>query len=534
VTMASERQIAANRRNALRSTGPRTAAGKERSSRNAYRHGLRTAFGVNAAADVEPIARELAGGEEGPIIMSWARTAAEAALDIERVRRVRAELFEEVNNAAAGPASLEQSARVDEAARRLVPQLNALMRYELRAASRRDKAIRAICTGWAGPISRNSRLGTTEFEAVERMWRTALKLRWPRCELSRNQYRAWRTPFDTIAAAWARATRLARTRLPHECELAPANPVEAAPAQSGTNEANEARHVESARTNPIRPAELNPHEASPSGQAQAILPERSQCCRTKTARHARGSLPERRARGLAAVAAPLAIARPLMTSRCNGNERSNQPRRNGDSRAPPQFHLNNRSTAFRVSAKALFHHDFIGCEAMLRVSTQRTSVLRKHPDLILDAPVARICCSAASKREATMPRPRNSATTYVSATQPKLLDSSVSVTFFSCSIQHAAYPAKAPCENHINAVWNLEVILAFLPRAGGRARGVRRMLRSGFFRRQAETCLRLAEQCSDQTTAEQLRLVAAEFFRKATEAENGWPRDPPPATAEGR
>jgi len=38
--MASERQIAANRRNAARSTGPRTAGGKLRSRRNAYRHGL--------------------------------------------------------------------------------------------------------------------------------------------------------------------------------------------------------------------------------------------------------------------------------------------------------------------------------------------------------------------------------------------------------------------------------------------------------------------------------------------------------------
>ena len=59
------------------------------------------------------------------------------------------------------------------------------------------------------------------------------------------------------------------------------------------------------------------------------------------------------------------------------------------------------------------------------------------------------------------------------------------------------------------------------------------MLRSGFFRRQAETCLHLAEQCADQTTAEQLRLVAAEFFRKAIEAEHDRPRDPPQAPTGG-
>ena len=38
--MATQKQIAANRANSKRSTGPKTAAGKLRSSRNAFRHGL--------------------------------------------------------------------------------------------------------------------------------------------------------------------------------------------------------------------------------------------------------------------------------------------------------------------------------------------------------------------------------------------------------------------------------------------------------------------------------------------------------------
>ena len=41
--MATPAQIEANRRNARRSTGPRTPAGKARSSRNALKHGLRAA-----------------------------------------------------------------------------------------------------------------------------------------------------------------------------------------------------------------------------------------------------------------------------------------------------------------------------------------------------------------------------------------------------------------------------------------------------------------------------------------------------------
>jgi hypothetical protein len=38
--LATERQIAANRLNAQRSTGPRTEAGKANSRRNALKHGL--------------------------------------------------------------------------------------------------------------------------------------------------------------------------------------------------------------------------------------------------------------------------------------------------------------------------------------------------------------------------------------------------------------------------------------------------------------------------------------------------------------
>jgi hypothetical protein len=51
--MTSIRQIEANRRNALGSTGPRTEEGKQRSRRNAVRHGLTAETVVAALEDIE-------------------------------------------------------------------------------------------------------------------------------------------------------------------------------------------------------------------------------------------------------------------------------------------------------------------------------------------------------------------------------------------------------------------------------------------------------------------------------------------------
>ena len=51
--MTSDRQIEANRRNALRSTGPRTEAGKLQSRRNAVRHGLMAETVIGSLEDAE-------------------------------------------------------------------------------------------------------------------------------------------------------------------------------------------------------------------------------------------------------------------------------------------------------------------------------------------------------------------------------------------------------------------------------------------------------------------------------------------------
>ena len=54
--MTSLKQIEANRRNAEDSTGPRSKAGKQRSSRNAVRHGLTAETVIEPLEDAEDYA----------------------------------------------------------------------------------------------------------------------------------------------------------------------------------------------------------------------------------------------------------------------------------------------------------------------------------------------------------------------------------------------------------------------------------------------------------------------------------------------
>ena len=85
------RQVAANRRNAQRSTGPRTAAAKARTARNARRHGLAIPLARDPAAcvEIERLAAALVGRSATPARLEQARVAAEAELELRRVRAYR-------------------------------------------------------------------------------------------------------------------------------------------------------------------------------------------------------------------------------------------------------------------------------------------------------------------------------------------------------------------------------------------------------------------------------------------------------------
>src|SRR3954454_3317508 len=86
---ASEARIRANQQNALRSTGPKTPEGKERSRANAYKHGLTGAGVVMPEADAAEVERRAAAFAEelnatGEVGSALARPAALSSVRMER------------------------------------------------------------------------------------------------------------------------------------------------------------------------------------------------------------------------------------------------------------------------------------------------------------------------------------------------------------------------------------------------------------------------------------------------------------------
>jgi hypothetical protein len=94
--MTSDRQRAANRANAQRSTGPRSFSGKAIASQNALRHGLSSRLGEDPEQDQreEALAQTIAGPEAGSSELHYARTVSGATLQLTRIRALRATLMD--------------------------------------------------------------------------------------------------------------------------------------------------------------------------------------------------------------------------------------------------------------------------------------------------------------------------------------------------------------------------------------------------------------------------------------------------------
>ena len=125
--MATEKQMAANRSNAQKSTGPKTAAGKLRSSRNANRHGLSCPLRLDpvTSAKADAIARALIVGDPNEEKLRSAAEFAAAQLELQRIRSTRADLMAKVD--------------LNQPDIQVLQRLVALDRYERYAHSRRRR-----------------------------------------------------------------------------------------------------------------------------------------------------------------------------------------------------------------------------------------------------------------------------------------------------------------------------------------------------------------------------------------------------------
>jgi hypothetical protein len=125
--MASKRQNEANRENAKRSTGPKTDAGRAKSSRNARRHGLSRPIQFNEG-DFSSLANVLAGGNSSTLPCVDLTAILRAKLQLNRVRVARHELLARL---------------LKEPDPKLAKRLQGLERYERVAFAKQKRATKA-------------------------------------------------------------------------------------------------------------------------------------------------------------------------------------------------------------------------------------------------------------------------------------------------------------------------------------------------------------------------------------------------------
>ena len=182
--MPSPRQSSANRANAAKSSGPRTKAGKQRASRNAFKHGLASDSRLIYAAEIEQLAHEIAGEATDTRRMEAARNIARALTDLQRARQAKVALIErvsrfgtlkrsfvvgsleeviftpremsQIDNALARgrmprlrrikpmPMPEQEPALTAEAVRRALPELVAIDGYETAAMARLNRGVRQL------------------------------------------------------------------------------------------------------------------------------------------------------------------------------------------------------------------------------------------------------------------------------------------------------------------------------------------------------------------------------------------------------
>jgi len=162
--MTTERQIAANRRNARKSTGPKSRSGKRRAAQNAWKHGLAASVtSYDTGPQIDKLAGKITGKTDHELVRQCGRDIAAAQLELDRIRRVRIGLIEGARVFGSNMAKQEEGLpakhhqanevafvmaksqeKAADALRRSLPDLTRILRYERQAAARRDKAVRRL------------------------------------------------------------------------------------------------------------------------------------------------------------------------------------------------------------------------------------------------------------------------------------------------------------------------------------------------------------------------------------------------------
>jgi hypothetical protein len=134
--VASEKQISANRANALKGHGPRSAGGKARASRNATRHGLAANIWKQASAvrEIEHLTQLLRADGHSE---QKARLAAVAEYQTKAIRNVRCRIGEQMFEAADGRGSEETLVKN-------LRRLQSIDRYERRIDSLKKRVFQKM------------------------------------------------------------------------------------------------------------------------------------------------------------------------------------------------------------------------------------------------------------------------------------------------------------------------------------------------------------------------------------------------------
>jgi hypothetical protein len=147
--MASERQIAANRRNAQKCIGPKSVHGKKRSSKNTYRHGLSVAVSsIERDVQLDELSRRFAEDATNPDILALAKRAAQADLELARINRTQNAMIEralmQAESCTNSSHSHMQDPQLSDDVSHILAELTKIDPYKKRAVGGRDRAIRKI------------------------------------------------------------------------------------------------------------------------------------------------------------------------------------------------------------------------------------------------------------------------------------------------------------------------------------------------------------------------------------------------------